>query len=95
MLHITPIILIKRSEGRPSTCRPPSVEPTHGTQKGIVIKNPFLFFLIFLKTQFDPLGCYQDQEDETLNEEDTNAFLSSMQEQQNNIKQMVKSEHFF
>ncbi|RXN22160.1 gypsy retrotransposon integrase 1 [Labeo rohita] len=31
----------------------------------------------------------QDQEDETLNEEDTNAFLSSMQEQQNNIKQMV------
>lgn len=53
--------------------------------------NFFLFFLIFffLKTQFDPLGCYQDQEDETLNEEDTNAFLSSLQEQQNNIKQMV------
>uniref|UniRef100_A0A673LLZ3 Zgc:113436 n=1 Tax=Sinocyclocheilus rhinocerous TaxID=307959 RepID=A0A673LLZ3_9TELE len=51
-------------------------------------------FLIFnrkasLSSEFDPLGCYQDQEDEALNEEDTNAFLSSLQEQQNNIKQMV------
>lgn len=99
MSHITPIILKKRNEGRSSTCRPPSVEPTHGTQKltrsymdWIAIKNQFLYFL---KTQFDPLGCYQDQEDETLNEEDTNTFLSSMQEQQNNIKQMVKSEHLF
>ncbi|XP_058630916.1 gypsy retrotransposon integrase-like protein 1 isoform X2 [Onychostoma macrolepis] len=42
-----------------------------------------------VEKQFDPLSCYQDQEDETLNEEDTNAFLSSLQEQQNNIKQMV------
>ncbi len=77
-----------------------SIEPTHGTQKVTrsytdwsSIKNLFLYY--FKKTQFDPLGCYQDQEDETLNEEDTNAFLSSMQEQQNNIKQMVKSEHLF
>uniref|UniRef100_A0A9J7YQM5 Zgc:113436 n=1 Tax=Cyprinus carpio carpio TaxID=630221 RepID=A0A9J7YQM5_CYPCA len=51
-------------------------------------------FLIFnrkasLPSEFDPFGCYQDQEDKTLNEEDTNAFLSSLQEQQNNIKQMV------
>lgn len=54
----------------------------------------FFFSLVFLKTKIDPL-CYQDQEDETLNEEDTNAFLSSMQEQQNNIKQMVNPEHLF
>uniref|UniRef100_A0A673JHA2 Zgc:113436 n=1 Tax=Sinocyclocheilus rhinocerous TaxID=307959 RepID=A0A673JHA2_9TELE len=51
-------------------------------------------FLMFnrnasISSEFDPLSCYQDQEDETVNEEDTNAFLSSMHEQQNNIKQMV------
>uniref|UniRef100_A0A9J8AKQ4 Zgc:113436 n=1 Tax=Cyprinus carpio carpio TaxID=630221 RepID=A0A9J8AKQ4_CYPCA len=53
-------------------------------------------FLMFnrkasISSEFDPFNCYQDQEDETVNEEDTNAFLSSMHEQQNNIKQMVVS----
>lgn len=51
-------------------------------------------FLMFnrkacISSEFDPLSCYQDQEDETVNEEDTNAFLCSMHEQQNNIRQMV------
>ncbi|XP_077096991.1 gypsy retrotransposon integrase-like protein 1 isoform X2 [Siphateles boraxobius] len=41
------------------------------------------------ETGFDALSCYQDREEDTLNEEDTNSFLSSMQEQQNNIKHLV------
>ncbi|XP_056602084.1 gypsy retrotransposon integrase-like protein 1 [Triplophysa dalaica] len=39
--------------------------------------------------KFDPLSFNQDQEGFTLNEEDTNSIISSIQEQQNNVKQMV------
>lgn len=47
--------------------------------------------MIFFKIKFDPLSYNQDQEGYTLNEEDTNSFVSSIQEQQNNVKQMVRS----
>lgn len=39
--------------------------------------------------KFDPLSYNQDQDGYTLNEKDTNSILSSIQEQQNNVRQMV------
>ncbi|XP_051976889.1 gypsy retrotransposon integrase-like protein 1 isoform X2 [Xyrauchen texanus] len=39
--------------------------------------------------KFEPLSYNQDRKEYTLNEEDTSSFLSSMQEQQNTVKQMV------
>ncbi|NP_001314823.1 uncharacterized protein LOC503528 isoform 1 [Danio rerio] len=44
---------------------------------------------ISCETKFDPLICYQDQEENIRNEDEANSFLSSMQDQQNNVKQMV------
>ncbi|XP_057212596.1 gypsy retrotransposon integrase-like protein 1 isoform X2 [Triplophysa rosa] len=51
----------------------------------------FLMFnrKVSMSSEFNPLSYNQDQEGYTLNEEDTNSFMSSIQEQQNNVKQMV------